>query len=216
VEENSTTTKLVRSTLISLIMLNEFLMGWLFTVVTGTPKITGDSPAQIAESTLISVSGFDWFLFTMALEIIFSIYMLRSAFSKKFVGLVCLQSLALVFIPTAISEPVWFDLCAVVDSVILIRFLVLAYGYLSQKRANNEGTRSYFFSLLALYAAMTAGFVVLTVNGSTLLLLIPAIGEMILYFKTIIEQTNSQIGNSVTRKLAGFPAVKDDGKLQLP
>ncbi len=99
-DTQSTGSKVVRSTLISLVLLNEFLMGWLFTLVSGTPKILTGSFIQVAASTLTSVAGSDWFLFTMALEIVLSIYMLKNAFSRKFVGIVCVQSLTMIFVPT--------------------------------------------------------------------------------------------------------------------
>lgn len=213
-DQKSVTTNFVRGTLILLILSNEFFMGWLFTVVSGTPKITGNSFMQISASTLTAVLGSDWFLFTMSLEIILSIYMLRSAFSRSFVQLVCLQSLALVFVPTAIETTSWSDACAVVDSAILICFLVLAHRYLFQKKSN-KGTRKYFFTLLTVYVLMMIGFVDWALQGNALLLLIPAIAGMVVYFKTIIERTRIETHSSITGKLSEPPRVEDKSNLSL-
>jgi hypothetical protein len=209
VDGNNATTKLVRSSLISLVLLNEFLMGWLFTVVTGTPKITGGSLAQIAGSTVTSVAGSDWFLFTMALEITLSMYMLRSAFSKKFVGLACMQSLALLFVPTAINMPVWVDLCAAVDATILLGFLILGYRYWFKHSTNDDLARRYFLALLTFYVAAMAGFIVWVVQGSALLLLISMAGGMVLYFKTIIERTTMKASRSMTQRLTESSTIAD-------
>jgi hypothetical protein len=187
----STRSRFVRSILISLVLLNEFLMGWLFTLVSGTPKISGATLPQIAESTLTSVAGSDWFLFTMVLEIILSIYMLRNAFSKNFVRIVCLQSLAMLFVPTAINAPFWVNLSAFLDSVILIG-LILAY----KNRLNDQPVRKYSLVLLVLYSLAMVGFFIWVVQGSALLLLISIIGEMILYFNTIIERISMGLDRS--------------------
>jgi uncharacterized membrane protein len=193
--------KLVRSILISLVLLNEFLMGWAFTLATGTPKISGGSWTLVAGSTLTSVAGSDWFLFTMALEIILSIYMLRSAFSKKFVGLVCIQSLALLFVPTAVDTPAWVYLCAIADSAILVGFLVLVHGDRFKSKWKSEPERKYFRTLLMLYVATAVGFLVWVLQGSPLLLLVSVIGGMVLYFNTIIERISMGLHGSMPRKL---------------
>jgi len=203
--------KFVRSTLISLILLNEFLMGWLFTVVSGTPKISGDSLPQIAGSTLISVAGSDWFLFTMVLEIVLSIYMLRSAFSKKFIGLVCMQALALLFVPTAIKASLWIDLSACIDSIIFTVFVILAYEYLYKNRlGGNEPVRKYFLKLIVLYSLMMAGFAIWADQRNALLLLVSVIAGMVLYFNTIIGRVSMVAGGRTSHRIAETPAIEDN------
>jgi len=206
----STRSKFVRSTLISLIMVNEFMMGWLFTLVSGTPKIYGATLPQITESTFTSVAGSDWFLFTMALEIILSIYMLRNAFSRNFVRIVCLQSLAILFVPTAINAPLWVELSTCPDSVILVG-LVLAY----KNSLNDQPVRKYSLVLLVLYSLMLVGFLLWAVQGNALLLLLSIIGEMVLYFNTIIERISVGLDRSDSQKLTESPGAEDQSTLPL-
>jgi hypothetical protein len=184
----STRSKLVRSILVSFILLNEFLMGWSFTLAYGSPKISTGSLFQVVASTLTSVTGSDWFLFTMVLEMLLTIYMLRDVFSKNFIGIVCLQSAAMFFVPTAINSPMWVALSETLEAVISIGLAILAYEYLIRNRQNYQAVKNYVLLLLLLYSAMIAGFLIWISEGNSILLLGSVIGEIVLYFNAILEK----------------------------
>ncbi len=195
---DSTRSQLARATLILLVLSNEFLMGWSFILATGAPKIATGSSLQIAVSTFTSVGGSDWFLFTMALEMVLTIWMLRKMFSNKFVELVLFQSLLMFFVPTAIHNSWWIALSISIDICAMIALLTLAYKFLPKNRLADKGVARYILALLIFYSLVIAGLAVWITEGNSLLLLIFIFGAMILYFNTILAGNFAETAQSLS------------------
>lgn len=164
---------------IFLVLLNEFLMGWTFVLASGTTTGT-------AISTFDRVIGSDWFIFTMALEMILSIYMLRNILPRNFFFIVMFQSVIMFFAPTAIDAGSWVTASIYLGSAAMIGLLIFFYEYLFNHRAISVGIRQYLVALISIYALMMFGLYVWLVQGSSFFFVASVIAEMVLYFNAIL------------------------------
>jgi hypothetical protein len=181
-----------RATLVSLILVGEFLMGWTFVLASGSALEGTGSQISVALSTFTSVAGSDWFLFTMVLEMIVSIYMLRAEFAKEFVGIVLFQSSAMFFVPTAIKDSSWSEFCISFECVAMLVLVVLAYECIHKNRISDKGVRQYLSIFLIFYFLTIAGLITWIIIGNSLLLLASIIGAMTLYFNAILAGDSSE------------------------
>jgi polyferredoxin len=179
----------LRVSAISLILLNEFLMGWAFVLASG-------SSTSIDISTFSRVVGSDWFIFTMVLEMIFSVYMLRRDLPRSFFIIVLAQSVVMFFAPTALSNSSWVTLSIYLGSISMIGLLIFLYEYLFKTRIITNTVRVYFLGLLGIYAAMMAGLFVWIMQGNALLFVLSIIGEMVLYFGLILSKNSIETSKS--------------------
>ncbi len=161
-------------------------MGWAFVLASGSSVIASGSSASVAISTFDSVVGSDWFIFTMSLEMILSIYMLRNNLPKNFLVIVLLQSVIMFFAPTAINNSSWVTASIYLGSVVMIGLLIFFYEYLFNHRMIASGMREYLVALMSIYAFMMAGLYVWLVQGSALIFVCSIIAEMVLYFSVIL------------------------------
>ncbi len=179
----------LRASVIFLILLNEFLMGWAFVLASG-------ASTQIVLSTFTKVVGSDWFIFTMVLEMIFSVYMLRHDLPKSFFIIVLAQSVVMFFAPTALNNSNWVTYSIYLGSIAMIGLLIYIYEYLFKNKIITSAIRTYFLALLAMYAMMMAGIFVWIIQGSALLFVLSILGEMILYFGLILSKNSIESSKS--------------------
>lgn len=177
--------KLERWTLVFLVLLNEFLMGWAFVLASGSRVITSGSFMSIASSTFNNVTGSDWFLFTLSSEVVFSLYLLRKFFPREFVKIGCLQSLILIFVPTAIDGRIWTATCVFAELAILAGFILL---YQQRQNKKQSGILKYLRAVLIFDSLVVAGSLIWIVGGSVFILYACVVGEAIIYFSAILER----------------------------
>lgn len=201
--------KIERWILVFLVLLNEFVMGWAFVLASGNSEITNGSLLNIVFSTLNYVTGTDWFLFTLALEIAFSIYMLRNFFSVDFIRIAYLQSLLLIFIPTTIDVIFWPMLCVIAGVAILSSLAVLSYHLNQQKNSRDESLERYLRLLLVLNALILVGTLTWIFSGNVLILLSCVIVWAVLYFSAILERIIPKGEHLSTPATTLLPAAKD-------
>jgi polyferredoxin len=175
---------------IFLILLNEFLMGWAFVLASGSSAL-GNSGLM----TFDTVVGSDWFIFTMSLEMILSIYFLRNSLPRNFFIIVLLQSAIMFFAPTAINNPTWVTGSIYAGSVVMIGLLIFFYEYLFNHRSIAAGIRRYLVALISVYALMMAGLYVWLIQGSSLLFVVSILAEMVLYFDVILSGKSVESGD---------------------
>lgn len=195
---------LERWVLVFLVLLNEFFMGWTFLLATGNALMIGNSFVTIF-TAVSNVLGSDWFLFTLAFEILFSIYMLRNFFSKEFVRISCLQAFTLIFVPTVFNDHLWATICILSDLAILGGLVAFSYRHLYDKELENQIFRKYLWMLLVLDGLIVTGSLIWIVSGNYLVLFVGIVGETVLYFNAILERIITQRN----RYLVSFPTELD-------
>lgn len=185
-----------RVSVIFLVLLNEFFMGWTFVLASGHSAIATGSLLNVAISTFDTVVGSDWFIFTMVLEMALSVYMLRHDLQKNFIIIILLQSAIMFFAPTAIDNSSWVTASIYLGSVVMIGLLIFFYEYLFNNRVIASGIRTYFVALITIYALMMAGLYIWIIQESSLFFVISIIVEMVLYFEVILSGKNIESGRS--------------------
>ena len=168
---------LVRGVLVSLILFNELLMGWAFVLASGTPALSYSRSAfQNALTSFATVTGSDWFIFTMALEMMFTIYMLRNNFQRNLIPIFVLQAAVMFLAPTAIVNQSWSSTSIYLGSVAMVGLMVLMLEHLYKQRMVDSPTRAYFLGLMSLMAVMMAGLFLWIIQGNELLFVSSIIG----------------------------------------
>ena len=189
--------KLGRWTLVFLVLLNEFAMGWAFALASGNLATANGSLAGIA-STLNYVTGSDWFLFSLSFEILFSIYMLRSYFSIDFIRIVCLQCLTLIFVPTAIGGYLWSTTSIIAGVLIFVGLLFLSFIPLRDGQVGSQNIRKYLRTVWVLDALAVIGLLLWVLYRIDLVLFACLIGEAVLYFNSILERVSMEKGARIS------------------
>ena len=189
--------KLGRWTLVFLVLLNEFAMGWTFALASGNLATANGSLAGIA-STLNYVTGSDWFLFSLSFEILFSIYMLRSYFSIDFIRIVCLQCLTLIFVPTAIGGYLWSTTSIIAGVLIFVGLLFLSFIPLRDGQVGSQNIRKYLRTVWVLDALAVIGLLLWVLYRIDLVLFACLIGEAVLYFNSILERVSMEKGARIS------------------
>ncbi len=183
-EQKGSATLTRRTVTISLILLNEFMMGWAFVLASGTSLIPSGSAALSAFETVV---GSEWFIFTMALEMLLSVYFLRNDLPRNFVIIILLQSVVMFFAPTAIRSSSWASDSIILGSVAMVGLLIFVYEFLFKHRMITSVIRWYLLALISMYALMMAGLYVWEVENSVLLFVISVIGEMAVFFDAVLS-----------------------------
>ncbi len=182
--------RLGRWTLVFLVLLNEFVMGWAFILASGNLAAPSEASLSVLASTLNSVAGSDWFLFTLSAEILFSIYMLRRFFSENFIRTVYLQSLILIFVPTAIAGNSWSTISLVIAVALFAVLILFSYRELGSKQLEGQEIKKYVRKALLLDLVAVIGTFFWTTSGNDLVLFAGLAGESILYFDSILERVS--------------------------
>ncbi len=180
-----------RGAAISLILLSEFLMGWAFVLISGTPTITSGTLFQ-------TVVGSDWFIFTMALEMVLSVYFLRRDLPKYFVAIFLTQSVVMFFAPTAIHNSSWVTDSIYLGSIAMIGLLIYVYEFLFNHRLITNVARAYLVALLGAYATMMAGLYLWLVVGNSLLFVLSIVAEMVIYFDVLLMGKQAESSKSTS------------------
>jgi polyferredoxin len=141
--------------LAGLVLFNEFLMSWGLLLANGS---LATIPATLAGFS--SVVNSPWFLFTMAGEMLLSAVLLRRRLSRVLLAFLFVQSVIMVFSPTALGGPVWAPLAVYVSSALMIGLFVYLFEYLYRHRQFAPALGSYLVALVAVYGVMMAGLFV--------------------------------------------------------
>ena len=107
--ESSTLTRLCKSTalrtaVIFLFLLNEFLMGWVFASASGIGGTTMKTDALTLFGNVVSSY---WFIFIMVVEMTLTIVMFRKEYPSKFTTILALQAAVMLFSAPAIKNDTW-------------------------------------------------------------------------------------------------------------
>jgi hypothetical protein len=208
-DPRSVRAQLVRATLILLILLNEFLMAWTFVLVAGWQP-TGSGLAMLG-SAFQAIAGSGWFVFTVALEAILALYMLRNSIPRIFVDVVLLQCILVVFAPTAVENHVWASVSVYVGEPLLMG--ILFFTYLSSRRDNQNHVilKKYFFTLFTLFSFTIVGLLSWISMGSAIILVACIICEMVLSLHVILLRSN-MAGQSMIGALSSLRSPQGSGQ----
>ena len=182
--------RLYRWSAIALILSNEFMMGWVFLLLSGTNiPLYNQSPLLLAEE-LGSIISSSWFVFTMAIEMIVAIYLFRKKFHGFPMVLLVLQSLIMALTPTALESETWYHWSVLLGNLAMTVLFIISLNQIKKMEYLDKSLKKYLTALFLIYAVMMLGLYAWAIADDTLLLSISIIAEMSLYFGIIIREEN--------------------------
>jgi|GEM_PF-868589 len=191
--------RLYRWSAIALILSNEFMMGWVFLLLSGTKiPLFNKSPLQFAEE-IGSIISSSWFVFTMAIEMIVAIYLFRKKFHGFPMALLLLQSLIMALTPTALESETWYHWSVLLGSLAMTVLFIISFNHIKKGEYLNKSLKKYLTTLFLIYAAMMLGLYAWATANDTLILSTAIIAEMSLYFGIIIREENLA-GQQITQQ----------------
>ncbi len=174
---------LFAASILGLVVLNEFLMGWTFQLAAGT--LSASRATSAATALALGVNS-PWFLFPMALEMGLSAFLLRGVLPRRFAGLLITQAALMFVSPPAFSDPTAAHVAVGIGSALMIGIVIFVLEHIYRHRQDAPVVSGYFLGLLAIYALMMAGLYQWLVYGSGLLFAVSVVLEMALFFDVVV------------------------------
>ena len=168
----------------ALVLANEFLMGWAFSLAAGVifPSLTTGAPGLVA-----GVVSSPWFLFTMAAEMGLTLYLLRARIDRALAVVLAFQSAIMFLSPPALANADWVWVCVSLGAGGMIALFVYLMEHIYRNKELNRPYSAYLIRLLVAYAAMMAGLFLWLDYGTTTLFALAIVVEMFLYFDAIVR-----------------------------
>ena len=166
--------------LAALVLANEFLMSWGLLLATGGFSASGAPLAAFS-----SVVNSPWFLFTMAGEMLLSAALLRNRVSRVLLVFLVVQSVIMVFSPTALGGATWPSLAIYVSSALMIGLFVYLFEYIYRHRQFAPALGSYLVELVSVYGLMMAGLFVWQYFGDGTTFAVSVVLEMVVVYAAL-------------------------------
>ncbi len=186
---------------VGLVLLNEFLMGWTFLLTSGSGSAGLALGSIGAGSLFVWVVTSPWFLFTMAAEMLLTAYLLRDRLGRPVFVLLMFQAIITVLAPPALALDSWVTVTVLAGSGAMIALIVFLMEYFYRSRQLNASFSKYIVRLLAVYAIMMAGLFVWAYQGSLVLFAVSIVAEMVLYFAAVLEPQRFTTGDRIPWQL---------------
>ena len=180
------TSFVTKATIIALILVNEFLMGFVFSKASGI--VVAPIGVSLLSTFAFIVSSY-WFIFIMALEMTFTIYAFRKELPKSFLLLLSLQAAVMFLSPTAIDREIWVSISIFAGAGFMTVLFIFMFEYLARKNLIDKTIANYYLALLGAYALMMGGLYLWKINGDELLFAISIVFEMVIYFNLILNHS---------------------------
>ncbi|MCL5067714.1 MAG: 4Fe-4S dicluster domain-containing protein [Thaumarchaeota archaeon] len=202
------TTQLTESTTrqvttIALVLLNEFLMGWVFLAASDSTYIQSEltlSNILLAFSQIVSSY---WFIFIMVLEMCLTIFMFRRDMPKSLTVVLVLQAAVMLFSPPAVHTQFWIDSSAYISSGLMTVFFIYLYEHLYRNKTIGVSISQYFLRLSVVYALMMAGLFLWRIYNNSFVFALSIVIEMGLYFDAVLA--NRKFAESELRSWMSAP-----------
>jgi polyferredoxin len=175
------------ATVVGLVLLNEFLMGWTFGASAGgVPRLPTLGLAGAA-GFLGAVVDSPWFLFTMAAEMLLTGVLLRDRLPRPVLAILLVQSAIMALSPPALSSGAWVSLAVYASSALMIGLFVYLMEYLYRHHQLSVGLSTYLLELLGVYAMMMAGLFVWLYYGDALGFAASVVLEMVVFYVAVVR-----------------------------
>jgi polyferredoxin len=176
--------RVVMGAVIILALLSEVFMGWTFALLSGAAS----TASQSVFSALVDSMSSYWFIFTMAGEMVVTLYLVGRNFPRMFQYLVAIQIAIMVLSPTAIADSVWSVWTLWGNGAVMIVAVIVILEFLFRNRSPPVGASNYVLRLVGTYALMMAGLFLWLLNGDVLLFVLSIVAEMSIYFGIVLDE----------------------------
>lgn len=184
---------LFRASVIVLILLNEFLMGWSFSLISGIPKISYYGTGSFSGVANLALNSY-WFTFTMASEMLLTLFFFRERLPRELQFVLTIQALVMFLSPPAaaiwgLSVPSIYA-----GSALMVVFFIFVFDYLYKNRNPRTVISNYLLLLTAVYALMMASLFYWGIGGDPIFFGFTLLAEMIVYFDAILRSNSFSEG----------------------
>ncbi len=189
------------ASVVLLVLLNEFLMGWVFGLAAGSLPTGLGVGASGVGPLLTSVVASPWFLFSMSGEMVLSTVLLRDRIPRPMIVVLLSQSLIMGLSPPAIAYGGWVAWSIYLSSAAMIGLFVYLMEFIYQHRQLTPAFATYLLRLLAVYGGMMAGLFLWLAYGTDLLFVVSVLVEMVVFFDAVVDHVAFQAPASVPWQL---------------
>jgi polyferredoxin len=184
-----------------LVLANEFLMGWAFTLASGVRFVALSGGSGAWAGDIAAVIDSPWFLFTMAGEMALTAYLVRNRLDKGFVLIVGVQAALMVLSPPALASSDWRALAIVLGSGVMIALFVYLMEHIYRQKELNPAYAAYIVRIIAVYGLMMAGLFLWALYGQPVLFAGSIVLEMLVYLDAVVRPERFSTGDRMAWQL---------------
>lgn len=178
---------LFRLSVIVLVLLNELLMGWSFSLISGLP--TGASAGTLPGVLNLSLNSY-WFTLTMAAEMLLTLYYFRKRLRAEMRVMLFLQAVIMFMAPPALAGWRLSTPAVYAGNAAMVLFFIYIFDHLYRHREPSKASSGYMLNLVALYSLMMAALFYWGASGNGLAFGLTLVAEMILFFDAILRSAS--------------------------
>ncbi len=170
---------------ILLVIANEFLMGWSFSLLAGTfpanlPSPTAD-PLAVVGAAILS----PWFVFPMALEMALTVHWLRRELPAVLTPLLLIQPAIMVCSPPTVPVLAWQVATAVVGSAFMAIVLGVLFRSIYRDEPWPRAAAMYAIGLVGSLGGMSGGLYLWVEFGDTTLIAFSLLAQMVVFLAAV-------------------------------
>ncbi len=174
------------ASVIILALLNEILMGWSFTLISGGGASAIRHASGAARILDLSLNSY-WFTLTMGAEMLLTLFYFRKKLPSEMSLILLLQGLIMLTAPPALEVFGLSTAAVYAGSAAMIALFIAVFEILYRKRELAARTSGYIMRLMLLYSAMMPALFFWGAGGSALPFGLTLTGEMVLYFDAVLR-----------------------------
>ncbi len=167
---------------IGLVLANEFLMGWVFSMAAGLSIPLNLGAAPFLESVVVS----PWFIFTMGGEMLLSAHFLRARIRPEVRLVLLFQGVLMILSPPALGSAAWSAVAVYAGSAAMIALVIYLLEFVARHREFSQGFATYALLLAGLYSFMMVGLYLWVAYGWLPLFALVLVLEMVLFFDALL------------------------------
>jgi polyferredoxin len=184
-----------------LVLANEFLMGWAFTLASGVRFVGLAGGVGAWTTDLAAVIDSPWFLFTMAGEMALTAYLLRAHLDRPLVTVVAFQAALMFLSPPALASSTWRELSVLLGSAAMIVLFVYLLEHIYRHKEITGAYATYLVRILAVYGAMMAGLFLWAAYGEPRLFAAAILLEMFVYLDAVVRPDRFRVSEPMAWQL---------------
>ncbi len=188
--ETAFNTALYAAGAIGLVLANEFLMGWVFSLAAGLTIPLNQGAIPFLEAVVVS----PWFIFTMGGEMLLSAYFLRERIRPGIRIILAFQGVLMILSPPALAAPAWATFAVYAGSAVMIGLVIYLLEFVARTPEFPPGFATYTLLLAGIYSLMMAGLYLWVGYGWLPLFALVLILEMVLFFDALLQSDRFSAG----------------------
>lgn len=174
------------ASVIILVLLNEVLMGWSFSLISGLDASSFAHATSGLQILSLSVNSY-WFTLTMASEMLITLYYFGKKMLRELRVILFSQAVIMFLAPPALTTFRLADFAVYAGSAVMIFLYIYFFDFLYKNRDARIASSNYILRLLTLYAFMMAALFYWGTGGTPFFFGLTLLAEMVLFFEAIFN-----------------------------